>query len=329
MTMVRFGIIGTNFITERLLEDVKDYEDFQLTAVYSRTKERAEEFAERFGAEEVYVSVEEMAKSNKVDAVYIASPNSFHAQQAITVMEQGKHVLCEKPMASNAKEVEAMVEAAKKNEVLLMEAMKNTFLPNFQSIQTNIHKIGKVRRYVGSFCKYSSRYDAYKEGEVLNAFNPTFSNGSLMDLGVYCIYPMLLLFGAPKSIQAHAVKLETGVDGEGSIIFSYDDMEAVVMHSKISTSFCPSEIQGEYGSILIDNISDPEHVEIRFKDGSEQNITQSSASPSMYYEAAEFIKLITEGKKESAINSHHHSLTTIKIVEEARKQAGIVYPADQ
>ncbi|WP_028784328.1 Gfo/Idh/MocA family protein [Thalassobacillus devorans] len=327
--MVRFGIIGTNFITERLLEDVKDYEDFQLTAVYSRTKERAEEFAERFGAEEVYVSVEEMAKSNKVDAVYIASPNSFHAQQAITVMEQGKHVLCEKPMASNAKEVEAMVEAAKKNEVLLMEAMKNTFLPNFQSIQTNIHKIGKVRRYVGSFCKYSSRYDAYKEGEVLNAFNPTFSNGSLMDLGVYCIYPMLLLFGAPKSIQAHAVKLETGVDGEGSIIFSYDDMEAVVMHSKISTSFCPSEIQGEYGSILIDNISDPEHVEIRFKDGSEQNITQSSASPSMYYEAAEFIKLITEGKKESAINSHHHSLTTIKIVEEARKQAGIVYPADQ
>ncbi|MFG6113809.1 Gfo/Idh/MocA family protein [Halobacillus sp. MO56] len=327
--MVRFGIIGTNFITERLLEDVKGYEDFQLTAVYSRTKERAEEFAERFGAEEVYVSVEDMAKSNNVDAVYIASPNSFHAQQAITVMEQGKHVLCEKPMASNVKEVEAMVEAAGRNDVLLMEAMKTTFLPNFLSIQKNIHKIGKVRRYVGSFCKYSSRYDAYKEGEVLNAFNPKFSNGSLMDLGVYCIYPMLLLFGAPKSIQAHAVKLETGVDGEGSIIFSYDDKEAVVMHSKISTSFSPSEIQGEYGSILIDNISDPEHVEIRYKDGSEENLTQPSASPSMYYEAAEFIKLIKEGKRESAINSHHHSLTTIKIVEEARKQAGIVYPADQ
>ncbi|SEA03856.1 Predicted dehydrogenase [Thalassobacillus cyri] len=327
--MVRFGIIGTNFITERLLEDVKDYEDFHLTAVYSRTKERAEEFAEKYGAEEVYGSVEEMAKSNNVDAVYIASPNSFHAHQAITVMEKGKHVLCEKPMASNAKEVESMVEAAKKNEVLLMEAMKTTFLPNFLSIQKNIHKIGKVRRYVGSFCKYSSRFDAYKKGEVLNAFNPKYSNGSLMDLGVYCIYPMLLLFESPQSIQAHAVKLETGVDGEGSIIFSYADMEAVVIHSKISTSFSPSEIQGENGSILIDNISDPEHVEIRYKDGSEENITQSSAFPSMYYEVAEFIKLITEGKRESAINSHYHSLTTIKIVEEARKQAGIVYPADQ
>lgn len=329
MTMVRFGIIGTNFITERLLEDVKDYEDFQLTAVYSRTKERAKEFAEKFGAEEVYVSIEEMAKSDNVDAVYIASPNSFHAQQAITVMEKGKHVLCEKPMASNAKEVKAMVESAKKNEVLLMEAMKTTFLPNFLSIQNNIHKIGKVRRYVGSFCKYSSRYDAYKEGEVLNAFNPKYSNGSLMDLGVYCIYPMLLLLGSPQSLQAHAVKLETGVDGEGSIIFSYDDMEAVVMHSKISTSFSPSEIQGEYGSILIDNISDPESVEIRYKDGSNESITQSSASPSMYYEGAEFVGLITEGKRESAINSHHLSLTSIKIIEEARNQGGIVYQADQ
>ncbi|WP_062447599.1 Gfo/Idh/MocA family protein [Thalassobacillus devorans] len=326
--MVRFGIIGTNFITERLLEDVKDFEDFQLTAVYSRTVENAEEFAKRFGAEETYVNIEEMAKSNNVDAVYIASPNSLHAHQAITVMEQGKHVLCEKPLASNTIEVEAMVEVAKKNNVLLMEAMKTTFLPNFLSIQKNLHKIGKVRRYVGTFCKYSSRYDAYKEGKVLNAFNPKFSNGSLMDLGVYCIYPMLLLFGPPQSIQANAVLLETGVDGEGSIIFSYDNMEAVVMHSKISTSFSPSEIQGEYGSILIDNISDPEHVEIRYKDGSIEDITQIPSSLSMYYEVEEFIKLITENSKESSINSHYHSLTTIRIVEEARKQAGILYPAD-
>ncbi|MEJ9151144.1 Gfo/Idh/MocA family oxidoreductase [Bacillus smithii] len=327
--MIKFAIIGTNWITEEFIKAAKEVPDFSLKAVYSRTEEKAKEFAAKVGAELTFTNLEEMAKSNEIDAVYIASPNSFHAEQAILLMNHGKHVICEKPMASNTKEVQAMIEAAQQNNVVLMEAMKTTLLPNFQAIRKHIHKIGKIRRYFASYCQYSSRYDAYKQGTVLNAFNPQFSNGSLMDLGVYCLYPMVVLFGKPLNVKANSVKLETGVDGEGSVILDYGEMDAVVQYSKISNSYIPAEIQGEEGSIIIDAIHTPQKVEIRYRDGRIEDITETQDHHPMYYEAKEFIELIQNGKQQSEINSHQHSLTTIEIIEKARKQTGIVFPADK
>jgi scyllo-inositol 2-dehydrogenase (NADP+) len=327
--MIKFATIGTNWITEEFIKAAKEVPGFALTAVYSRTEEKAKEFAAKVGAERTFTSLEEMAKSDEIDAVYIASPNSFHAEQAILLMNHGKHVLCEKPLASNTAEVQALIEAAKQNDVVLMEAMKTTLLPNFQAIRKHIHKIGKIRRYFASYCQYSSRYDAYKQGIVLNAFNPAFSNGALMDIGVYCLYPMVVLFGKPLNIKANSVMLESGVDGEGSIILDYGDMDAVVMYSKITNSYIPAEIQGEEGSIILDTIHTPQKVEIRYRDGRIEDITEAQPHHPMYYEAKEFIELIQNGKRESEINSHHHSLTTMEIIEEARKQTGIVFPADQ
>lgn len=327
--MIKFAIIGTNWITEEFIKAAKEVPDFSLKAVYSRTEEKAKEFAAKVGAELTFTNLEEMAKSDEIDAVYIASPNSFHAEQAILLMNHGKHVICEKPMASNTKEVQAMIEAAQQNNVVLMEAMKTTLLPNFQAIRKHIHKIGKIRRYFSSYCQYSSRYDAYKQGTVLNAFNPQFSNGSLMDLGVYCLYPMVVLFGKPLNVKANSVKLETGVDGEGSVILDYGEMDAVVQYSKISNSYIPAEIQGEEGSIIIDAIHTPQKVEIRYRDGRIEDITETQDHHPMYYEAKEFIELIQNGKQQSEINSHQHSLTTIEIIEKARKQTGIVFPADK
>lgn len=327
--MIKFAIIGTNWITEEFIKAAKEVPDFSLKAVYSRTEEKAKEFAAKVGAELTFTNLEEMAKSDEIDAVYIASPNSFHAEQAILLMNHGKHVICEKPMASNTKEVQAMIEAAQQNNVVLMEAMKTTLLPNFQAIRKHIHKIGKIRRYFASYCQYSSRYDAYKQGTVLNAFNPQFSNGSLMDLGVYCLYPMVVLFGKPLNVKANSVKLETGVDGEGSVILDYGEMDAVVQYSKISDSYIPAEIQGEEGSIIIDAIHTPQKVEIRYRDGRIEDITETQDHHPMYYEAKEFIELIQNGKQQSEINSHQHSLTTIEIIEKARKQTGIVFPADK
>ncbi|GLC90464.1 Gfo/Idh/MocA family protein [Lysinibacillus piscis] len=326
--MIRFGIIGTNKITEAFLEAASQIEDFQLAAIYSRTNERATEFAEKYGVTVTFTDLESMAKSTDIDAVYIASPNACHAEQAMLFMQNGKHVLCEKPIASNTTEVQAMVQAAKANNVLLMEAMKSTFVPNFKSIQQNVHKIGQIRRYVASYCQYSSRYDAYKEGVVLNAFKPALSNGALMDIGIYCIYPLVALFGKPLDIKATGLLLETGVDGEGSIVLKYEDMEAVIMYSKITNSALPSEIQGENGNIKIDKINTPEHVEIYYRDGAVENITQPQRSNSMYYEIKEFIKLIQAGKRESAINSYENSLTVMEIMDEVRKQIGVVYPSD-
>lgn len=327
---MRFGVIGTNWITERFLDSVVNLEDFDLTAVYSRTEEKAKEFAEKYNVRYIFTNYEEMAKSDVIDAVYIASPNSFHKEQAIEFLNHGKHVLCEKPLASNSKETETMIDAAQKNNVLLMEAMRTTLHPNFKRIQENLHKLGKVRRYFASYCKYSSRYDAYKQGTILNAFNPVYSNGSLMDLGVYCIYPMIVLFGEPDIVKGTGVMLDSGVDGSGSIVAQYKEMDAVIMHSKINDSYLPSEIQGELGSMLIyDNISSPERVEIKYKDGTIETISVPREQPEMYYEAEEFIRIIREGKTMSSINSFTNSLQTASVMETARKQIGLYYPADK
>lgn len=327
--MVRFGIIGTNWITERFIQAASKVESFSLTAVYSRTSEKARDFAEKYQANHTYTDLHEFARSPEFDAVYLASPNSLHASQAILLMQNGKHVLCEKPMASNEDEMKRMVEAAKENNVVLMEALKTTQLPNFLTIKENLHKIGKVRRYFASYCQYSSRYDQYKEGIVLNAFKPEFSNGSLMDIGIYCVYPAVTLFGAPKEVKASSYMLESGVDGEGSILLTYDEMDAVIMYSKITNSYVPAEIQGENGSIIIDKIHTPESVRIQYKDGTVEDITREQDSESMFYEAKEFISLVSENKQQSELNSHKNSMITAKILETARKQIGLVYPADQ
>ncbi|ESU31162.1 hypothetical protein G3A_18160 [Bacillus sp. 17376] len=326
--MVRFGVVGTNWITEAFIKGASHHEDFQLSAVYSRTEERAAEFAGKLGVSTIFTDLGEMAKSDVIDAVYIASPNSMHASQAITFLENGKHVLCEKAIASNSDELAGMIKTARENHVVLMEALKSTLMPNFKAIQENIDKIGKVRRYFASYCQYSSRYDKYKEGTVLNAFNPKFSAGSLMDIGIYCIYPLVVLFGEPKSVQANGYVLESGVDGEGSLILKYDEMDAVIMFSKITDSILPSEIHGEDGNIWIDKISTPEKVEIIYRNGKTEDISKEQLTDNMFYEAEEFITLIQQGKQESVNNSLENSRMTMSILDEARKQMGVRFPSD-
>ena len=327
--MVRIGIVGTNMITEKLLEAANAVVDFELTAVYSRTMEQAEEFASNYGVTKLFTNLEEMAGSDEIDAVYIASPNSFHAEQAILFLQNGKHVLCEKPLAANSVEVTKMIQAAQNHNVLLMEAMKSTLLPGFKVIQDNLHKIGPIRRYFASYCQYSSRYDKYKEGIVLNAFNPKFANGALMDLGVYCLYPLITLFGEPNEVKATGIMLDSGVDGEGSVVLRYDDKDAVVMYSKISNSYLPSEIQGENGSMIIDKISAPEKVEIHYNDGTTEQLPIEQSHPVMYYEVKEFVDLINSGKMESAINSFANSYITMQVVDRVRTEIGLKFPNDE
>lgn len=326
--MIRIGIVGTNWITERLLEAAEGIENFKLAAVYSRTMERAEEFASQYGITRTFTDLEAMAASDEIDAVYIASPNSFHADQAILFLKNSKHVLCEKPLAANAAEAAKMIQEAKHHNVLLMEAMKSTLLPNFKVIQNNLHKIGPIRKYFASYCQYSSRYDTYKKGTVLNAFNPEFANGSLMDLGTYCIYPLVSLFGEPKEIMATGLILDSGADGEGSILLKYDDMDAVIIYSKITNSTLPSEIQGEKGSIVIDKIYSAEKVDIHYNDSTIESVTVEQPHPAMYYEVKEFIDLISQKKNESLVNSFENSYTTMRIMDKVRQQIGLSYPSD-
>ncbi|WP_055669843.1 Gfo/Idh/MocA family protein [Desnuesiella massiliensis] len=326
--VIRFGVIGTNNITQWFLQGAANVKEFVLTAVYSRSEEKGKAFAEKYNVKNIFTDLEEMAKSDVIDAVYIASPNALHAEQTILFLNHKKHVLCEKAFASNVKEVQKMIETAKKNNVILMEAMKTEETPTFKAVKENLHRIGKVRRYFGCYCQYSSRYDKYKEGVILNAFKPELSNGALMDIGVYCIHPMVNLFGKPKEIKANAIMLASGVDGEGSILFKYEDMDGIAIYSKITNSNLSSEIQGEDGNIIIEKINKFEKAKIIFRDGREEDLSQAHIEEDMCYEIEKFIALIKEDDTDSSYNSLQISQWVMEIMDEVRKQIGLVFPAD-
>ena len=338
MKKIRFGVVGTNNITDWVIAGGRQDERFELTAVCSRTQERAEEFAAKHGIPHTFTSLEEMASSPLIDAVYIATPNYVHAEQSILCMNHGKHVLCEKPFASNAKEVRLMIEAAKKNKVTLMEAMISTLNPNFAIAKERMKDLGTIRRYFASYCQYSSRYDKFKEGIILNAFKPELSNGAVMDIGIYTIYPMVALFGKPQQIEAQGIVLHTGADGQGAVNFQYEGMNATVLYSKIANSALPTEIEGETGNLLLDKIHITKQVDYiprqvttqgKEQENHCQSIGVSLEKSEYYYEIAEFINLIEQGKQESNVNSWENSLTTLEIIDEIRRQLGVHYPADE
>ena len=145
MEKIRFGVVGTNFITDWVINGARQDSRFALTAVCSRSMDTAQAFAVRHGIPHLFTSLEEMASSPEVDAVYIATPNFRHADQSILCMEHGKHVLCEKPLASNAVEARKMIETAERHGVVLMEAMKPVMTPNFTAVREAVGRIGKVR----------------------------------------------------------------------------------------------------------------------------------------------------------------------------------------
>jgi Predicted dehydrogenases and related proteins len=327
---VRFGVVGTNFITDWLIAGAREDERFELTAVCSRSDETARLFAAKHNIPHTFTSLEAMTDSPLIDAVYIASPNVMHATQSILCMQRGKHVLCEKPLASNALEVSRMIQTAQNNNVVLMEAMKPTLTPGFVAVQKAIHRIGIVRQYFSCYCQYSSRYDKLKEGIVLNAFDPALSNGAIMDIGIYTIYPMVVLFGRPKTIQATGVKLNSGIDGHGNVCFTYENgLNATIMYSKIANSQLPTEIQGEDGLITLDRINIISKVTFTPRNGLKESIMPTLNHNEYYYEVAEFINLIQSDRKESDNNSLGNSLITIEIIDEIRRQLGIVFPADR
>ena len=326
MPPLRFGVIGTGAITDKVIAGGRQDERFHLAAVYSRTQETADAFAAKHGIAHTFTSLEALAASPLIDAVYVASPNAFHATQSILCMEHGKHVLCEKAFASNAGEVREMIAAAIKNGVTLMEAMKPTLTPNFLAARNAINKIGAIRRYFSCYCQYSSRYDQFRKGVVLNAFRPELSNGALTDIGVYTIYPMVVLFGRPQTVKASGFKLSSGVDGEGSAVFSYPEMDAAVIYSKIANSALPTEIQGEDGNIVFDRINIISKVNLYYRDGREELLSHPAEYDEYYYEVKEFIDLVQSGQSESLINSWENSLITMEIMDEIRRQSGIVYP---
>ena len=324
--MIRFGMIGTGKIAQKFWQANRYGKDFELTAVYSRTLERAREFGFQKGRLQYFDDLEAFANSDCIDAVYVASPNCCHHDQVMTLLKAGKHVLCEKPMASNLKEAEEMFSEAEKQNLILLEGMRSIYAPSFEKMLPYMESLGKIRRATLQYCQYSSRYDNYKRGIIENAFKPELSNGALMDIGVYVVACMIRLFGAPVSIKASGIKLSNGVDGAGTILMEYPDMIGEAIYSKITDSAMPSQIQGEDASMLVQEIENIKDLRIVRK-GVVQSIHFEQSDNILNYETQEFIKMIKTGMGWE--KSREITLETMKVLDEARRQLHIVFPADE
>ncbi len=340
--MYHFAVIGTNFVTDWLLEAAREVEDVRLLAVFSRTQERGRAYAAQYGAERVYTELSALAADPDIDFVYIASPNICHRDQTIALLNAGKSVLCEKPIAPDCESLDAMCEAAQRNGCVLMEAMVPVHLPCWQTLRRTLLEIAPVRRASLSFCQYSSRYDKFKAGMEINAFRPELCNGSLMDLGVYCLAAAQVIFGAPDSVRASMFRLPGSIDGAGSITLTYTKNDpltaggaiADIQYSKISQGQTPSEIQGEGGSLLIDSITRPaawtllprsgrrpDGLSVRAADNTEPRVldVKPFLHP-MAYELRDFVRQL-DGAKEPRFLAD--SRAVLCVMDEARRQTGL------
>lgn len=288
MKEIRFATVGTGWIVDYFLEGAAMVEGFVHTAVYSRTEEKGRAFAKKHGVEKVYTSLEALAADPEVDAVYIASPNVCHSPQAALFLQAGKHVLCEKPMAATKQEVADLYALAHQNDCALLEAMTSLYPPQRRILEDALTRIGPIRQVRFGYCQFSSKYAAFRRGELPNIFNPAMQTGSLMDIGVYCVYPALFLFGRWETVTAHAVRHENGIDLCGTACLTYPERIVTLSYSKVGDGFAPSELIGEEGTVTIDRLSRLDGIRLCTREKTELLYQSCPADHPMKFEAEAF-----------------------------------------
>lgn len=292
---MKYAIIGTGWIAKAFADGVKIAEGFSPYAIYSRTREKGEAFAQKTGAKKVFTNIEEMASDCEIDAVYIASPNAFHYAQSKLFLEHGKHVICEKPITVKPQEFEELFLLAKSKKLVYMEAIMMMHFPNRILLENALKSIGKITSARVDFSQLSSKYPALQRGENPNIFNPEMATGCLMDLGIYNVYFALYFFGKPQKITSTSMLLETGADALGAAVFHYPDKQITLTYSKVGQSFSGTEIYGDEGTIAVESISKLVNIKLISPDGEEKIIAGDTEKEEvMSYEAKDFFRFIRD-----------------------------------
>lgn len=326
---LKLASIGTSVICSMFIEAAIKSGKYELVAVYSRNEETGRAFAKKHGATTVFTNLNEMAESKVFDVVYIASPNSLHFKQTKLMLENKKHVICEKPIFSTVKELEEAFQVAEENGVYLFEAIRNIHDPNLAFLKKEIERVGAIQNVLLQYCQYSSRYDKFIAGEEPNVFSLKLSGGALVDLGVYPINLAISLFGKPRDFQYHATKLRNGIDGAGSLILRYKEFTCTIIVSKISAGQTLSEIQGVNGSLVLGDTTSLS--DLKYVDRKTAEVTKLEAATidnNMIYEASVVADAILMRDDQKYQFCKKTSRIVLQITEKSRHQNEIYFEVE-
>ncbi|MGB5420162.1 Gfo/Idh/MocA family protein [Algibacter sp.] len=319
---INWGIIGLGNIANKFASDLLTVEGAKLYAVASRNQDKAHAFASKYNATKAYDSYEALAKDKNIDAVYIATPHALHKENTLLCLEHGIAVLCEKPFAMNAKEVDTMIAKAKEKKVLLMEALWTYFLPHYQyTLKAIDNKVyGNVLKLEADF-GFNRPFD-----DSSRLFNKSLGGGSLLDIGIYPIFAALSTLGIPKNIDAKATYFENGADSSCTMNFEYVKAKAILKSTLLEDTRSEAIFYCENGIVKINSqFHAPSTVTLIPNEGKEKTLDFNYNSIGYKYETLHFNALLREGKTESNIMTFEFSKQLIKTLDAVRKQINLSY----
>ncbi|OAA53935.1 dimeric dihydrodiol dehydrogenase [Niveomyces insectorum RCEF 264] len=343
---VRWGIVATGLISSWFVEDlVLDRPDAKakhiVQAIGSSSLAKGKAFAEKYlpGLEPtVYPSYEQVYNDASVDIVYIGTPHGFHKQNCLDAIRAGKHILCEKSFTLNAKEAREVFAAAKAKNVFVMEAMWLRFRPLTQFLHKLLYVdkvIGDVRRV---FSDFGLDQDIKSLGPESRLRNPALGASTLLDIGIYSLTWGLLTLDAETGPKAQTPKivavqsLDAGVDLASTVILLYPNGGQGILtsatYAKTPEPFC--RIEGSKGVITVEGPagSAPEFLIVEPRGGDAQKHDFRIPGRGFYYEADAAALDVVAGRKENDIMPWSETIRVLEIMDEVRRQGGVVYPQD-
>ena len=325
--MLKLGIIGTGAISHHFIETAHASGQYQLTTVYSRNLETAEQFARRYSNVQLFDQMDAFLMSS-FDVIYIASPNSLHYSQAKAALLSGKHVILEKPAVTQPHEWQDLVQTAKEHQCFIFEAARNYHEDAFATIK-NFLANKQILGADFNYSKYSSKMPNLLTGDTPNVFSDRFAGGALMDLGIYPLYASIRLFGKPLDANYVAQQLENSIDLNGDGILSYSDYQVHIKAGKNITSNLPCEIYTTDGTLTLNTIEHIQSAIFTDHQGKELQLPIQQAPHNMTEEVTNFTNMIKQADPtlyQSWIDdaTHVHNL-----LYTMRQDAGIKFEAEK
>ena len=322
MKPIRWGILSTGVIAKNFADTVaKMNGETSVLAVASRTMESANAFADAYGIERRYDSYEALAKDPDVDIVYVATPHSRHFEDMKLMLSNGKHVLCEKSFTVDAQQAREIFDLAKEKKVFLMEAFWTKLLPIYREVEKVIASgaIGEIRAITAQY-GYTTAREARK-------FVPELAGGTLLDIGVYAIgFACMFLGYEYDSILSNLVMNSAGTDAIDAMILRRGEAVAQLTTAIGAQMTVFGGIYGTKGHIDVPEFKNPQKVTVCVDGEAPYDIVMPFEVNGFEYEIREAMACVREGRLESAVMTPENSIATMAVMDEIRRQNGLVFP---